>query len=60
MSEMLLYYLSGFFTGVGVTCIAFCIQLFRIQRQLSEAREKLREIILKSEEAARSGKNDLL
>jgi len=59
MSEIFCY-LSGFFTGVGVTCIVFSIHLFRIQRQLSEAREKLREVILKSEEAARSGKNDLL
>jgi len=44
MSEIL-YYLSGFFTGVGVTCAAFCVYLHRIRRQLAEAREKLREVI---------------
>jgi len=44
MSEMLCY-LSGFFTGVGVTCLAFCIYLHRIRRQLAEARKKLREVI---------------
>jgi len=44
MSEMLCY-LSGFFTGVGVTCAAFCIYLHRIQRQLAEARERLHEVM---------------
>ena len=50
MSEMILYYLSGFLTGVGVTCIVFCIHLRRIQRQLAETREKLREVIEELEE----------
>jgi len=48
MSEML--WLSGFFTGVGVTCLAFYIYLHRIQRQLAEAREKLCEVIEELEE----------
>jgi len=48
MSEML--WLSGFLTGVGVTCLAFCIYLHRIQRQLAEARKKLREVIEDLEE----------
>ena len=49
MSEMFCY-LSGFFTGVGVTCLAFCIYLHRIQKQLAEARERLREVIEELEE----------
>jgi len=44
MPEMFCY-LSGFFTGVGVTCAAFCIYLHRICRQLAETREKLCEVI---------------
>ena len=44
MSEMFCY-LSGFFTGVGVTCLAFCVYLHCIQRQLAEACKKLREVI---------------
>jgi len=42
MSEML--WLSGFFTGVGVTCIAFCIYLHRIRRQLSATLKELRAL----------------
>ena len=49
MSEIFCY-LSGFSTGVGVTCAAFCVYLHRIQRQLAEARERLREVILELEE----------
>ena len=49
MSEIFCY-LSGFFTGVGVTCAAFCIYLHRIRKQLAEAREKLREVIEELEE----------
>jgi len=49
MSEILCY-LSGFLTGVGVTCIAFCIHLHRIQRQLAEVRKMLREVIEEFEE----------
>jgi len=44
MSEILCY-LSGFSTGVGVTCAAFCIYLRRIRKQLAEAREWLCEVI---------------
>ena len=49
MSEIFCY-LSGFFTGVGVTCAAFCIYLRRTRRQLAEAREKLSEVIEELEE----------
>jgi len=49
MSEMFCY-LSGFFTGVGVTCIVLCIHLRRIRKQLAEARERLREVIEELEE----------
>ena len=34
-------YLSGFFTGVGVTCTAFCIYLHRLQKEVAEIRKKL-------------------
>ena len=44
MPEMLCY-LSGFLTGVGVTCAAFCIYLRHIRKQLAEARERLSEVI---------------
>ena len=57
MSEIFCY-LSGFFTGVGVTCTAFCIYLHRIRRQLAEARKMLREVIEEFEEGG--GENDLL
>ena len=57
MSEIFCY-LSGFFTGVAVTCIAFCIYLYRIRRQLAEARKMLREVIEEFEEEG--GENDLL
>ena len=40
MSEILCY-LSGFFTGVGVTCAAFCIYLHRIRKQLSASLKEL-------------------
>jgi len=49
MFEMFCY-LSGFFTGVGVACAAFCIYLRRIRKQLAEAREWLREVIEEFEE----------
>jgi len=49
VSEILCY-LSGFFTGVGVTCTAFCVYLHRIRKQLAEARERLREVIEELEE----------
>jgi len=51
-------YLSGFFAGVGVACIVFCIYLRRIRRQLAEARERLREVIERLEEEV--VKNDFL
>ena len=57
MFEMFCY-LSGFFTGVRVTCAAFCIYLHRIRRQLAEARKMLREVIEEFEEEG--GENDLL
>ena len=44
MSEILCY-LSGFSTGVGAACAAFCIYLRRIRRQLAEARERLHEVM---------------
>jgi len=34
-------YLSGFFTGVGVTCATFCIYLHRLQKEVAEIRKKL-------------------
>ena len=43
-------YLSGFFTGVGIACIVFCIHLHRIRKQLTEARERLCEVIEELEE----------
>jgi len=49
MSEIFCY-LSGFFTGVGVTCAAFCIYLHHICRQLAGTREKLCEVIEELEE----------
>ena len=49
MPEMFCY-LSGFFTGVGVTCAAFCIYLHHICRQLAGTREKLCEVIEELEE----------
>ena len=49
MSEILCY-LSGFSTGVGAACAAFCIYLRRIRKQLAETRERLREVIEALEE----------
>jgi len=40
-----LLWLSGFFTGVGVTCAAFIIYLHHLRKELREVIEGVEELV---------------